>query len=268
MYMNSIDFNDLGDQCKRFEQVGTYQAALPDTILMSRLDGRAFHSLTSTRKFIKPYDEVFINVMVETAKEVMKEFHPTIAYVQSDEISLCWMLKSDKSQFPFNGKFHKINSVVASYCSVKFNSLLSKGKDIQDSAEVFDCRTWYVPNKIRAAEVFLWRQLDAERNSINMLAHATYSNKELDGLGTNARLQKLDKDGIVWGNYLPNMKHGTLLFFKTSSRNLTDKELSVIPEPFRPTGPVLRRDIVENYTRLNTIPDAEGIAEFLFADKG
>jgi tRNA(His) 5'-end guanylyltransferase len=56
------------------------------TPVIIRLDGKAFHTLTS--KCQRPFDQHFINSMLYASEETAKEMQGfKLAYVQSDEVS-------------------------------------------------------------------------------------------------------------------------------------------------------------------------------------
>jgi len=59
--------------------------------------------------------------MVETTNYLVEETHARIGYTQSDEISLVWQQDRYDAEVFFNGKIHKLASVLASLASVKFN---------------------------------------------------------------------------------------------------------------------------------------------------
>ena len=78
--------DDLGDRIKGYENVNRlYLAKRIPTIV--RIDGKSFHSFT--RQFQKPFDQIFIEAMWETAKFLCENVMGCkLAYVQSDEITL------------------------------------------------------------------------------------------------------------------------------------------------------------------------------------
>lgn len=92
--------------------------------LMARLDGHCF--ATFTQGICRPFDRRLAAAMRRTAADLMAEYHAVAAYTHSDEITLFWMPKFDeKTGAPvpwlFNGRVHKLNSLLASFCSVRFN---------------------------------------------------------------------------------------------------------------------------------------------------
>ena len=81
-----MDTSDLANRMKEYEKRNQYylQKRTPVAI---RVDGRSFH--TFTKGFQKPFDEVLIKSMQETAKYMCENIQGAkIAYVQSDEITI------------------------------------------------------------------------------------------------------------------------------------------------------------------------------------
>jgi tRNA(His) 5'-end guanylyltransferase len=249
-------FKTLGDHCKEQERSETERRALKDEILMARLDGRAFHTLTKNME--KPFDARFAYIMVKCAKALVAEFKPNFAYVQSDEISLAWSLKREESEFPFDGKFHKINSVLASFCSVTFDRTGTFINPI-----TFDCRSW-AASFHTAINTIIWRQSDAQRNAVNAAAHARFGTSKLNGVNTRDRLRMLKDDGYKFEELSPGNRMGTFVFSRVVEKMLTPAELEAIPVKHRPTGPVLRTEYFEDHTILI---DLEGRQEYLFGNK-
>lgn len=77
-------------------------------------------------------------------------------------------------------------------------------------------RCFNIP-KEEVCNLIYWRQLDATRNSIQMVGQANFSHKELQGLTCNKIQDKLltEKD-INWNNYPTYLKRGTSCLKKDS----------------------------------------------------
>lgn len=238
------DFIALGDRCKAFEMAEAGRKALPYLPVLARLDGKAFH--TFTKGLDRPYDKRFTDCMVEATKYLVQETHALTGYTQSDEITLLFHFEKEESQFPFDGRFQKLTSVMAGQASVAFyKALLKHLPKKADSTPVFDCRVWQVPRKQDACEVFLWREADASKNSLNMLAQSEYSHKELQGKKGRDMHDMLHIKGVNWNDYPAFFKRGTYVQRKRVERELTLKERMAIPEQHRPTGPVIRTEVQE-----------------------
>lgn len=219
--------DDLGNRMK------TFYEEIPKTKLMRRcpvicrLDGRSFH--TFTRGFKRPFDDVLIKTMQETAKYLCENIQGCqLAYTQSDEISL---LLIDYQRFEtsawFDYEIQKMCSISASMTAMVFNKIFRdmvgelhiKGvleeeyscilyKAAQNGA-MFDSRVFNIPRE-EVTNYFYWRQLDASRNSIQMVGQANFSHKELQYKSCNDIQDMLmtQKD-INWNDFPTYQKRGS-----------------------------------------------------------
>lgn len=179
----------LGDRMKTNYENVTRSFLVRRMPVIIRLDGKAFHTLTRNCK--KPWDDEFSRYMEDVAKKLCDEVQNVkIAYVQSDEISLLLTdYENLGTQQWFDGNIQKMCSVSAAIASVEF----SKFKEAY-----FDSRVFNIP-KEEVCNYFIWRQNDAVRNSINSLAQAHFSHKELHNLNINEVQEKLfSEKGINW----------------------------------------------------------------------
>ena len=243
--MASIDFDALGDKHKKFEE-NRNDRLMSGVPVMARLDGRSFHTLT--RNCVKPYDTNFIDAMDATCVELVKLYNADVGYCQSDEITLAWI-----SLDMFDLRIQKLCSSMAADATYTFSQEWGvKG--------AFDCRVWNVPNLYTAAENFMWREMDATRNSVNMSAHQIFKQKELDGVSTKKRITMMEERGFHWALIEDRLKRGS--FYKKGSqmKNLTEEELCNIPEKFRPNGPVKRQVITRRcWPALTRVVNKEAI---------
>lgn len=262
-------FEDLGDLCKYYEENETLRAAFPQSPIIARLDGRAFH--TFTKGMNRPYDPIMTDAMIETTKFLIEKTHALVGYTQSDEISLAWYLAPDKrmqgAKYLFDGRYQKLVSVLAGMASSKFMQImLFSEKYTQrtiDLVPAFDCRVFQVPDLETAAKVFIWRQRDATKNSISMAAQSVFSHKELDGKNGKDKIQMMQQKGIEWYAYPHSFRFGTYLRRRVCMRTLTETELERIPEGRRPTGPI-ERSVIEPIMMMPT--EVNNAAEYLFLD--
>lgn len=174
-----------------------------------RLDGRAFHSFCKGLQ--KPFDHKFAELMIITATYLAKITNARIAYTQSDEISLCLLKETPRSQIYFDGKTFKINSVLAAEASVFFNKLLPK--HLPEKAKklpVFDCRSFNIPMDYLIG-YFVWRTIDASRNSVSGLAQSHFSPKQLHGKKSFEMKEMLREKYIEWDELDPHFKYGTYI---------------------------------------------------------
>ena len=236
-----MKYDSLGDRMKAYENVS--RIYLPRRLpVIIRVDGRAFH--TFTRGFQKPFDEVLMNAMQLTAKKLCEEVSGCkLAYVQSDEISL--LVTNDdalETQPWFDNNLQKLVSLCASIATLEFNKVFSScdwdwytslldryieekdGKqsgsipdDLVDIADhhqhaydkaTFDARAFILP-KEEVCNYFIWRQQDAVRNSIQMVAQSMYSHNELQGKNSSDLQELIHAKGFNWNDYPIPCKRGT-----------------------------------------------------------
>ena len=190
--------DSLGDRMKKYEAVYD-QKLTPNSCLFIRVDGKAFH--TFTRGSEKPFDSRIMNAMTEAAEDTANEMQGfKLAYVQSDE---CTFMLGDydtpQTEGWFGYRLNKVVSIAAAMYSVHFNHRYNQYRDDVNLANpaYFDARAFIVP-KDDAPNVFVWRQQDWARNSIQMLAQSKFSHKQLHGKNTNDIHEMLHDIGVNW----------------------------------------------------------------------
>lgn len=195
----------LGDRMKLYEMAARTTLARRMPVII-RVDGKAFH--TWTRGLERPYDMKLIDAMNAVARELCEEVEGTVlGYVQSDEISLLLHnYKRLQTQPWFDNQVQKMVSVAASIAAA---TMTRESLDIFGELRTahFDARIFLVP-EADVANYFLWRQQDASRNSIQMLARAHYSHKELDKKNTSELHELLHAKGINWNDLATHLKRG------------------------------------------------------------
>jgi tRNA(His) 5'-end guanylyltransferase len=199
--------DSLGDRIKRYESVSSPKL-LPRTPLFIRVDGKAFHSWT--RALDRPFDGSFIRAMVQAARYTAAEMQGfKLGYVQSDEAT--FMLSdydSEQSQGWFGYELNKIVSVSASLFAAAFNTSVCGA--VAGKLATFDSRAFSVPLD-DAPNVFVWRQKDWGRNSVQMLTRAHFSHRELTGKKTSDMHEMLHSKGINWADLPAQLKNGTFI---------------------------------------------------------
>ncbi len=222
--------DSFGDRMKFYESFETERRLLPLLPAVARMDGIAFHSFC--RKLAKPYDERLSKLMIELTMQLAKSFNANCAYTQSDEISLGWNIEDYDSEMFCNGRILKLNSHLAAKTSVKFNRLLPNY--IPEKADVeayFDARVMILPNVTEATNMFLWREFDATRNSIQMAGQSCFNHNQLHGKNGSAIQEMLfSEKGINWNDYPTFFKRGTFILRR---KVLVPTDLSKVPEKFR-----------------------------------
>ena len=236
-----MDRSDLANRMKEFYET------IPKTKLMRRcpvvvrLDMRTGH--TFCRGFERPFDEVFIKSMQETAKYMCENVQGCVlSYQQSDEISLILVdyKKLNSSAF-FDYEVQKVCSITASMATMAFNKYFSINMDnwgydnmpgwidggtnekinpqlkklcdsyiaANEKGAMFDSRCFNIP-KEEVTNYIYWRQLDASRNSIQMVGQANFSHKELHKKTTNQIQDMLmTQKGINWNDFPAYQKRGS-----------------------------------------------------------
>ena len=227
----------LGDRMKEYESVPKH-FLMKRTPVIIRLDGRAFHSFTK-RKVIKnsltddPFSDVMRTCMTGTAISLCKQIQNVkFCYTQSDEISL---LLTDWDTFDtqqwFGGNIQKIVSLSASIATNAFNRAYEQYEKIEECSELpmFDSRVFNLP-KEEVTNYFLWRQQDASRNSINMLAQYHFSHKQLQGKKVPQvhDMLMLEK-GINWNDINTWKKRGFCVVKEDTGWNV-DNEIPVFSQ--------------------------------------
>lgn len=232
------DTDDFGNRMKAYEAVETARKLDVHMPIYARIDGRAFSSFT--RGMDRPFDARMTDAMIETTKYLVHASHARLGYTQSDEISLVWLADEPQSDVFFSGKVQKICSVLASMAAAKFAVLIPA--EFTDRLPHFDCRVFQLPSKDEAANVFLWRAMDARKNAVSMVAQSLFSPKQLHGKDQKVMLAMIADRGVDFGNIPVCYRRGSFVRREVVRRDLTSEELARIPEAHRPAAPVMRSD--------------------------
>ena len=243
-----MDRTALGDRMKEYEKAEGGRRFLPLLPICARIDGRSFSKWTSD--LVRPYDERLSRIMKETTRWLVEQTSALVGYTQSDEISLLFYSPSRKSTVFFDGRIQKLTSVLASMTTARFNTLVPENLPEKASyPATFDCRVWSVPTREEAANVFLWRELDATKNSISMAARHYYSHKQLMNKNGSEMQEMLYQKGVNWNDYPPFFKRGVFLQRKAVVRKFTADELSQLPPRHdahkNPDLEITRHDVME-----------------------
>lgn len=228
--------DELGKRMKEnYEQVPKYRL-MRRTPVIIRIDGKAFH--TFTRGFNRPFDEVFGRAMTRTMEYLCENIQGCIfGYKQSDEISLVLSdYKKLNSEAWFDYEVQKMCSIAASMATMAFNRFFVQevndyylrnideyeGYIVSHDADqmyetyrkaaikgaMFDARVFNIP-KEEVVNCIYWRQLDAARNSVQMVGQAYFSHNELQGKSCKVIQEMLhEQKGINWNDYPTEWKRG------------------------------------------------------------
>lgn len=238
--------NTIATRMKSYEQLfdGRVIKGLP---IIARIDGHKFS--TYSRKLQKPFDPNFSKAMIATAKELHKQFTPVVTFVASDEISMMWFVDAtDISDLPFGGRINKLCSLPAGCASSNFAVLAHEYSLNKNIVPYFDSRVFIVPNKQEAIEYFRWREADTTKNAVSMIAQTQFSSKQLHGVGTKAKIDKLFLEkNIKFSDFDSHYKRGTFIKRVNVEVELTADIIQRIVAAGRvpPNSPIVRSVISE-----------------------
>lgn len=209
----------LGDRIKSQYEDRTRFFLPRRTYTVIRVDGKAFHTLT--KGFKRPFDKKLMDMMDNTAIALCKEIQGAcFAFTQSDEISvLLTDFAKPTTNAWFDGNVQKMCSVAAACATAAFNRhmqvALSGG--LPSQMAMFDARVFTIPDRTEVENYFIWRQNDASRNSLQMVARSLYSHKELDGKGAAELHELIHAKGQNWNNYTSGEKRGRCIVKKENN---------------------------------------------------
>lgn len=228
-----MDTSDLAKRMKDYESISKTKL-MKRCPVICRIDGKAHHSFT--RGFKRPFDEVYMKSMQETAKYLCENLQGVIlSYQQSDEITLVFIDYEKLNTSPyFDYEVQKLCSIIASMATMAFNKFFAKNvEEFQNNygypnvncvkyvdligiylnavnkGAMFDARVFNIP-KEEVTNCIYWRQLDASRNSIQMVGQANFSHKELQNKSCNdVQDMLMTQKGINWNDFPTYQKRGT-----------------------------------------------------------
>ena len=235
----------IKEKCKQYQKLRDY-CVDTDKYIIAHIDGRSFSKMIKN-KFNKPFDSSFINMMNETASylcAMVQGVH--LAYVQSDEISLLIKKNTAESDVFFGGRLCKMQSIIASLATAKFNQLymINYFKEREDKNPFyverhyttsecvdtianfplcqFDCKVWDVDTANDAMAWFLFRNIDCIRNSKQQTAQAYLPHNALLGLDSDTQIKKLlDEKGVDWNSFSGGEKWGRLIYREKEEKTYT-----------------------------------------------
>lgn len=237
---------DIGNRMKQYEHNNRKYLERKVPVII-RIDGRVFH--TFTRGFEKPFDEVLVKSMQQTTKYLCENIQGCkFGYTQSDEISLLLTdYDNEKTDAWFRYNVQKLCSIAASMATLAFNKyFLNNVQDYEfdccydpdndnigdrivpgreedfhryDKAlkfgATFDARCFNLP-KDEVANYFYWRQLDAMRNSIQMVGQENFSHRELQNKTCeDVKSILLNIKGIDYERFDIKLRCGACCYFKS-----------------------------------------------------
>ena len=263
-----MDNSNLAVRMKEFYENVPKTNLMRRTPVVIRIDGKTFHSFT--KGFKRPFDEVLIKTMQETTKYLCENIQGCVlGYTQSDEISLVLV---DYQRFEtsawFDYEVQKMCSIAASMATMAFNKFFYENvflyngmasvdmsnkkypyKEVYAKAvkkgAMFDARVFNIP-KEEVTNYIYWRQLDASRNSIQMVGQANFSHKELHCKTCNDIQDMLmEQKGINWNDYPTVCKRGTAVIKKIIAR----EEKSFIDDMLEDSFDNVKNNIIEQTSK-------------------
>jgi tRNA(His) 5'-end guanylyltransferase len=169
--------------------------------------------------------------MIQTCVTLVTETGSTVGYTQSDEITLAWVPEAFDSQIFFDGRVQKMCSGLAALATAHFARRLPAflPTEFAERVPTFDCRVWNVPTLEEAANVLVWRELDATKNSIAMAARAHYPHAAVHGKSGAEMQELLFQKCVNWNDYPAFFKRGTYVRRLKEARPFTASELEALP---------------------------------------
>ena len=240
-----------------------YYEAVPKTKLMRRtpvalrIDGKSFH--TFTRGFQKPFDTVLMNAMQKTMQYLCQNIQGCVfGYTQSDEITLILIdYQTLTTDAWFDYEVQKLCSISASMATMAFSKFFTASifdedfawkssltpqsmkeqlahagyietlKDAGRKGAMFDARCFNTP-KEEVCNLIYWRQLDATRNSIQMVGQAYFSHSELQGKKcSDIQDMLIERYKINWDKYPTPCKRGTACIYR-DGKWVIDKDMPIL----------------------------------------
>lgn len=219
-----MKFETLGDYCKWLERNFSPEIMIPKLPIILRLDGNSFHNWTKGLK--RPFDENLTDLMVESTKFLVNETNAVVGYCQSDEITL--ILYGDNIYH--EGKKQKILSKLTGRLVGFFNEKRKEFLPSHNKIANFDCRIYQTPTLEDACNQLLWRENDAVKNSIYMLAHSLFPHKDLQNLhGGQLQDKMMLEKNVNWNDLESKFKKGTYVKRIKTNKSFTIEELSKLP---------------------------------------
>lgn len=241
-----METNDMSlkEKCYAYQKEANYFLD-PEKYIIAHIDGRSFSKMIKN-KFNKPFDDVFINAMNETAKYLCKEVQGCIfAYTQSDEITLIIRKNDPEGDVFFGGRMCKMQSIIASIATSKFSQMMTINalkslesfsfgdKVLEMCIETieksplyqFDCKVWNVDNANDAVAWLLFRNIDCVRNSKQQTAQTYLPHKKLMSLNTDEQIKLLKQEkNVDWHEFDDGKKYGRFIKKTTKTFNLIGDE--------------------------------------------
>ena len=248
--------DELGHRMKDLESRETERRFLPYIPLYARIDGRSFSRFTKKAK--RPFDPSITSAMRAATVALIEQTKPLIAYMQSDEISLVWETTDPNEQMFFNGKVQKLTSVLSGIATAGFIRCLVNDPEWNknhpnwlDRLPHFDARVCQMPTRSEASNMFVWRESDARKNAITMVASTMFSHKALHGKSGEEKLkmiaEKESETGVAFDRFPASLRRGTFIRRETILATISDEQIAAMPAHVRPEpGTTFARSVIRD----------------------
>lgn len=225
--------DDLGDRMKAYERRETDRRHFTTLPIYARIDGRGFSKFTAGMS--RPFDPRMTLAMQAVAQHLVAETCATVAYVQSDEISLLWKAPTHETNVFFDGKIAKMTSVLASLAAAAMAHQVRGWKPYEDRLPHFDARVIQLPDETEAANMILWRVLDAQRNAVTSAARARFDHAALQGKSVEEMRRMLTAAGIDFDTAYPeDARCGAFIRRYAVEETMDENTRLSIPQAVRP----------------------------------
>jgi tRNA(His) 5'-end guanylyltransferase len=258
-----MQFESLGDWCKFLEKNFSPEIMIPALPVIIRLDGNNFHNWT--KGLDRPFDDKLHQLMVDTTAFLVEETNAVVGYTQSDEITLILWTGNRYKSIYHDGKKQKILSKLTAKTVNFFNERRVELLPNHNKIAVFDARMYQTPKLEDAIAQLIWRENDATKNSISMLAQSLFPHNELQGLNRKQLQDKMMLErGVNW-NDLPNgYKRGVYVKRIKVGEPFTPEELDKLPVKHNARlnpNLIVDRYVVKtmDYPPINTIKNRVGV---------
>jgi tRNA(His) 5'-end guanylyltransferase len=200
------------------------QTLLPGAWAIVRVDGRGFSRYTE-RRFDKPFDPRFSELMTTTAQTLLTELSGRYAYTESDEISVVL----DPAFDLFGREVEKLVSLSAGISSAAFTHAAGE-------PAVFDARVWMGAGAADVVDYLSWRQADAARCALNGWCYwtlrkegstARQADRRLEGTRVAAKNELLYARGVNFNELPAWQRRGVGLWWETYEKTGHDPRRGV-----------------------------------------
>lgn len=231
-YEVSKQKDELGDRMKAYEKASSPPALSGQLPIYVRIDGRSFSKFTKGMQ--RPFDPRMTEAMIKTTEDLVRETKARIGYTQSDEISLVLLDYSVLSEPFFGGKLQKLCSVLASVATASFAKHIRDWEPYSEKYATFDCRVVQLPTRDETANMMLWRNQDAIKNSVSMACRSIASHKQMDHKDQKQMHEMIKEAGVNFDHYPEAFRTGTFVRRTVEQRALTLDEWNRVPPKHRP----------------------------------